>query len=60
MKLLLDQNISRRLANHLADVFPDARHVATLGLDRASDDEVFDPKYEELLGNAWAEIRDPQ
>ena len=41
MKLLFDQNISRRLKHRLADIFPDAEHVAGLALDRASDDELW-------------------
>ena len=35
--LLFDQNLSPRLVNRLADVFPGALHVAQIGLDRASD-----------------------
>ena len=35
--LLFDQNLSPRLVNHLADLFPGALHVAQIGLDRASD-----------------------
>lgn len=41
MKLLLDQNLSPRLVSRLADVFPDVTHVSALGLDRASDDDVW-------------------
>jgi predicted nuclease of predicted toxin-antitoxin system len=38
MKLLLDQNLSYRLVATLADVFPGALHVRDIGLDRSSDD----------------------
>ena len=41
MKLLFDQNLSPRLVNKLADVFPDSNHVFLLGLDRAEDTEVW-------------------
>jgi len=37
MKLLLDQNLSFRLCALLSDLFPDARHVRHLGLERADD-----------------------
>lgn len=42
MKLLFDQNLSPRLVEALADLFPDSAHVARVGLDRASDREVAD------------------
>jgi predicted nuclease of predicted toxin-antitoxin system len=35
--LLFDQNLSSRLVNRLADLFPGALHVSQLGLDRATD-----------------------
>lgn len=45
MKLLFDQNLSPRLAAHLADAFPDAfpdsSHVFLLGLDQARDSEIW-------------------
>lgn len=41
MKLLLDNNLSPKLVARLADLYPDSSHVATLGLDRASDLEVW-------------------
>ena len=37
MKLLFDQNLSPRLVEHLADLYPDSSHVYALGLDQASD-----------------------
>ena len=41
MKLLFDQNLAPNLVHRLADVFPGSSHVHVLGLDRASDDEVW-------------------
>jgi predicted nuclease of predicted toxin-antitoxin system len=37
MKLLFDHNLSRRLVQHLRDIFPEAIHVSMLGLERAPD-----------------------
>lgn len=37
MKLLLDENLSRRLLGRLTHHFPGSRHVADLGLQGASD-----------------------
>lgn len=42
MKLLLDQNLSHRLPKQLADLFPHSVHVRSVGLDRASDEEIWD------------------
>jgi predicted nuclease of predicted toxin-antitoxin system len=42
VKLLLDENLSRRLVERLADLFPDSTHVAFHGLLRASDVEIWD------------------
>lgn len=42
MRLLLDQNLSRRLVAVLAAEFADSRHVAECGLDTATDDQVWD------------------
>ncbi|MBX3314506.1 MAG: DUF5615 family PIN-like protein [Actinobacteria bacterium] len=41
MKLLFDQNLSRRLVDHVRDVFPESSHVALQGLAEATDDEVW-------------------
>ena len=41
MKLLLDENVSRRLLPLLADAYPDSMHVAQQGLQQASDVEVW-------------------
>lgn len=41
MKLLLDENLSRRLLPSLLAAYPDSTHVALVGLERASDLEVW-------------------
>jgi hypothetical protein len=41
VKLLFDQDLSRRLVGLLADIFPDSSHVALVGLDTASDREIW-------------------
>jgi predicted nuclease of predicted toxin-antitoxin system len=41
MKLLFDHNLSPRLVQRLADLYPDANHVALVGLERASDAAVW-------------------
>lgn len=40
MKLLFDQNLSPRLVNRLADLFPDSAHVHPLGISQAPDKDV--------------------
>ncbi len=42
MKLLFDQNISFRLIRKIADLYPEAKQVRELGLENASDREIFD------------------
>lgn len=42
MRLLLDQNLSRKLTVRLQDVFPGSVQVALLGLDRANDTAIWD------------------
>lgn len=37
MKLLFDQNLSPRLVDRLADLYPHAAHVDILGLGEADD-----------------------
>ncbi len=41
MKLLLDENLSRRLLRRLDDVFPGSRHVTDLGLGHSDDDAIW-------------------
>lgn len=42
MKLLLDQNLSPRLAESLADVYSGMAHVRSVGLDRADDQRIWE------------------
>lgn len=42
MKLLFDQNISYRLINKILDIYPDAKQVRALGLENATDFEIFE------------------
>ena len=42
MKLLFDHNLSPRLVNPLSDLYPDSSHVYLVGLDRFSDQEVWE------------------
>jgi predicted nuclease of predicted toxin-antitoxin system len=41
VKLLLDQNLSPRLARTLAAIYPDTTHVRDVGLQAADDDTVW-------------------
>ena len=41
MKLLFDQNLSPRLIKKLANYFPESKHVQDVGLDKASDAEIW-------------------
>ncbi len=41
MRLLFDQNLSRNLVKRLAIEFPDSVHVTDVGLDTASDREIW-------------------
>lgn len=40
--LLFDENLSPRLPERLANIFPNALHVSTVGLDKALDRAVWD------------------
>jgi predicted nuclease of predicted toxin-antitoxin system len=42
MKLLFDQNLSPKLVNRLADLFPGSSHVQSVGLDCGDDDPVWE------------------
>ncbi|MBE9216773.1 DUF5615 family PIN-like protein [Plectonema cf. radiosum LEGE 06105] len=42
MKILFDQNLSRKLVKRLADIFPNASHVQFHGLTEASDSEIWE------------------
>ena len=41
MRLLFDQNLSPRLIRLLSDVYPECSHVHDLGMDTASDTELW-------------------
>jgi len=42
MKLLLDQNVSRRLISGLSEYFPDSNQVAVLGMGESLDIDIID------------------
>ena len=42
MKLLLDQNLSFRLCARLVDLFPNSSQARIVGLDQATDREIWD------------------
>ncbi len=42
MKLLFDENLARDLVRRVADVYPNAEHVAKIGLKRAGDRDVWE------------------
>src|ERR1043166_2557813 len=50
MKLLFDQNLSFRLCQDVADLFPESSHVRLLGLSEATDRALWD--YAKLQGFA--------
>jgi len=41
MKLLLDENLSRRIIPFLQTAFPDSSQVSLLGLENSSDSEIW-------------------
>jgi len=41
LKLLFDQNLSRKLPAQLGDIYPESRHVIDLGLSQASDSDIW-------------------
>ena len=42
MKLLLDENLSRRLVQRISDLFPGSTHVAFEGLTQAADIRIWE------------------
>ena len=42
MKLLLDENLSRRLIPCISDLFPQSAHISTVGLLQAPDNPVWE------------------
>lgn len=47
MKLLLDENLSYKLAKLLSDEYPDSTHVALNNLEGASDEQIWEYAKEE-------------
>lgn len=41
LRLLLDQNLSRRLVAALADLYPDSMHVSAVSLEQADDEDIW-------------------
>lgn len=41
MKLLSDQNLSRHLVRQIAEEYPESRHMTDVGLDTATDTEIW-------------------
>ena len=48
MKLLFDQNLSRKLPWQLRDIYPESRHVTEVGMAEASDSEIW--RYAKEMG----------
>ncbi|MBW4687333.1 MAG: DUF5615 family PIN-like protein [Komarekiella atlantica HA4396-MV6] len=42
MKLLFDHNLSPRLVDQLADIYPNSQHLFLIGLDKADDQSVWE------------------
>jgi len=42
LKLLFDQNLSRKLVTRLANIFPNASHVQLYGLEEKTDTEIWE------------------
>jgi predicted nuclease of predicted toxin-antitoxin system len=42
LKLLFDQNLSRKLVNRIADIFPNSSHVQFHGLEEKTDTEIWE------------------
>jgi predicted nuclease of predicted toxin-antitoxin system len=42
LKLLFDQNLSRKLVAALSDTYPESMHVSLCGLERADDDHLWE------------------
>ncbi len=47
MKLLFDENVSHRLAQTLADVFPGSSHVTSVGLRGTEDRQIWEYAHKE-------------
>jgi predicted nuclease of predicted toxin-antitoxin system len=42
VKLLFDQNLSRKLVDRLRDDYPESKHVTAVGLETATDREIWE------------------
>jgi len=42
MKILFDQNLSSKLVDRLKDLYPDSKHLSEVGLESATDFQVWD------------------
>jgi predicted nuclease of predicted toxin-antitoxin system len=49
VKLLLDENLSKRIAREISDLFSVVSHVSELGLSRADDTRIWDKARDEAL-----------
>lgn len=56
MKLLFDQNLSHRLPDRLADLFPGSTQVRLIGLDRARDAAVWEHAHREGYAIATRDV----
>ena len=56
MKLLLDENLSRRLIPFLQQDFPGSTQVALIGLERADDGEIWE--FWGICQSEWFRHRD--
>ena len=56
MKLLFDQNLSHRLPDRLADLFPGSTQVRLLGMDRSPDGDVWDHARRECFAIATRDV----
>ena len=60
MKLLLDQNLSRKLIGMLANEFPNTEHVLNLGMEKKEDTDIWDFAASKKTGStATAVCRNP-
>ena len=57
MKFLFDQNLSHLLVARLQGLFPDSSHVRLLGLERASDEAVWEYATEKGRGEVLWPMR---
>ncbi|KOR32375.1 hypothetical protein TI05_07695 [Achromatium sp. WMS3] len=46
MKLLLDENLSRRIVPHITSYYPGSSQIALLGLEQATDKDIWDYAYQ--------------